>query len=128
MVLLPSLPLNSSSTYNSLCGNTDYDLSIIQGDVISIVYQFLDVNKQILTDNIISHVYMTCERLNYQNELVWNPTYQGYQLDISSDITINFPQCLTNYDLTVEFIGNIMQTEIYEAELRIFLKRNKVVK
>ena len=106
---------------------SDFDICLIQGDDFNIVYQFTDGKGSILDNTIISKVYMACEALGYQAQLIWDTTYCGFALSIPATQTANFIQTVSNYDITVYFVSNTIQTEIYQAKIQVLLKRNKVV-
>ena len=107
--------------------NTAFNITVIQGDDVNFVYQFVDANGNILNTLTISTVYMTCSDLNFQTTLTYDTLYQGFALSIPAATTATFAQMLTNYDLTVYFIDDIIQTEVYDAKLQVLLKKNKVV-
>lgn len=104
-----------------------FNICVIQGDDYIVVYQFIDSTGKILDNTVIENVYMSCEKLNYQSTLTWNQIYNGYALSIPANTTANFEQMVTNYDLTVYFLNGCIQTEVYESQIRVLLKRNKVI-
>lgn len=110
------------------CTNTSsYDISIIQGDDLAIVYQFIDSDGKPLDDTTIATAYVTCVELPYQTTLTYNAIYKGWELSISSNESNLFQQGVYTYDLTIYFINAIVQTELYQAKFTVLLKRNKVV-
>lgn len=112
---------------SNTCISNDFNITVIQGDDFEMIYQFMDCDGNILDDTSITNVYMSCDKLEYQTNLVWNTTYQGWMLTILNELTTNFAQCVTTYDLTVYFLNSKIQTEIYEAKMTVLLKRNKVI-
>ena len=74
--------------------------------------------------NIIEGIYFSCEKLKICKKLYLNGEY--FVLNFTPEETINFPKSEVDYDLTVKFIDNKIETVSYRSQLTILPKINKV--
>lgn len=96
------------------------NIFVIQGDSLQRRYTFYDKDKNIITDQQLNSVLFSCKRLNYEQFLAYDDG--AWVLTLTSDITSNFKQCRTSYDITLYFESEQVSTQVYRAEFNVLKK------
>ena len=95
-------------------------ITIIQGDSYEryITIEGIDLD-------LIEGVYFSSAKLNCSKKLFLKNT--DYVLSFTPEETMSFPVFNTNYDLTIKFVGNKVNTVQHHSIITILPKTNKVV-
>lgn len=96
------------------------NIFVIQGDSLQRRYTFYDKDKNIITNQRLNSVLFSCKRLNYEQFLTYDDG--AWVLTLTSEITSNFKQCRTSYDLTLYFESEQVSTQVYRAEFNVLKK------
>ncbi len=97
------------------------DMVIIQGDS----YQ-----KNVYIDGVflsaIEGVYFSCGKLNLSKKLDFDDANNNWFLLLTPEETEILKPVVTDYDITVKFNGNKVQTGLYRGKLIVSEKNNPV--
>ncbi len=97
------------------------DIVIIQGDT----YQ-----KNVIVDGVflsaIEGVYFSCGKLNLSKKLEFDGSINKFVLILSSEETASLKPVVTDYDITVKFEGNKVQTGVFRGKLIVSEKNNPI--
>lgn len=96
------------------------NIFVIQGDSLQRRYTFYDKDKNMITNQYLNSVLFSCKRLNYEQFLVYDDG--AWVLTLTSEITSNFNQCRTSYDITLYFESEQVSTQVYRAEFNVLKK------
>ena len=97
----------------------NFEISVIQGDSYCLELDTKNVDSEIIKDIYFSSKYLgVCKKLRYDkiNEV--------YTLELTPEDTRNFLTGEGDYDITVHFIGDAMETTLYRSTLKILRKSN----
>lgn len=100
----------------------EFPIKIIQGDSYRRVYQFYDVDNNLLTEDEIASVLLSVPRLTYTQILNWDEDEQGYVFILDAETTADFPYCKSTYDVTLTFVDDQVSTQVYQSSWQIFNK------
>lgn len=98
----------------------DKNIFVVQGDSLQKRYTFYDKDKNLITNSQLNSVLFSCKRLNYEQFLAYDDG--AWVLTLTSEITSNFKQCRTSYDLTLYFESDQVSTQVYRAEFNVLKK------
>ena len=104
-----------------IIGNTK--LEIIQGDTF---VKTITIGGITDSSKIIKNIYFSCAELNISRKLN-NPETNVYELLIHSEETNEMKEFYGTYDLTIEFVDEKINTFIYNSQIVIKPKKNKVI-
>lgn len=99
----------------------DRKIEIIQGDSYTrnITIQGVDIA-------LIEGIYFSCESLDICKKLEYNNEQNKYILSFTSEETSNIDKFEGNYDITIKFIDDKINTVQYQSPIIIKKKNNKV--
>ena len=99
----------------------DRKIEIIQGDSYTrnITIQGVDIA-------LIEGIYFSCETLGICKKLEYDDEQKKYILSFTSEETNNIAKFEGNYDLTIKFIDDQINTVQYQSPIFIRKKNNKV--
>ena len=75
--------------------------------------------------DLVEEVYFTSKALNISQKLP-KISDNEYLISIAPEVTINFKPMLTTFDITVILKDNQVDTNVYNEEIRVLKKGNRI--
>ena len=94
-------------------------ITIVQGDSYE---RYITIDG--ISLDLIEGIYFSSDKLNISKKLILKSNV--FVLSLTSEETKDLPVVNTNYDLTIKFNNNKINTIQYQATISILKKNNKV--
>lgn len=93
-------------------------IKVIQGDSYQLNVSVTNAS------GTIDHIVVSSKKLNIKKTLTFDSENNKYIFKLTAEETANFPVLTTDYDLTIFFTDENVQTIAYKAEIVVLPKTN----